>query len=57
VIHRRCLSRPFEAVAFATLEWVDGFKTRRLLKPIGKISPAGAEARYYARTEMRALAT
>jgi putative transposase len=47
VIHRRGPWRSFEAVEFATLEWVDWFNTRRLLEPIGNIPPAEAEARYY----------
>ena len=34
----------FEAVEFATLEWVDWFNNRRLLEPIGNIPPAEAEA-------------
>jgi putative transposase len=48
VIHRRGPWRSFEAVEYATLEWVDWFNNRRLLEPIGNISPAEAEARYYA---------
>ena len=48
VIHRRGPWRSFEAVEFATLEWVNWFNTRRLLEPIGNIPPAEAEARYYA---------
>jgi len=40
--------RSFEAVEFATLEWVDRFNNRRLLEPIGSIPPAEAEAHYYA---------
>ena len=56
VIHRRGPWRFFEAVEFATLEWVDWFNTRRLLEPIGNIPPAEAEARYYAQTEAQALA-
>ena len=47
VIHRRGPWRGFEAVEFATLEWVDWFNNRRLLEPIGNIPPAEAEARYY----------
>lgn len=47
VIHRRGPWRSFEAVEFATLEWVDWFNNRRLLEPIGYISPAEAERRYY----------
>ncbi len=56
VIHRRGPWRSFEAVEFATLEWVDWFNTRRLLEPIGNIPPAEAEARYYAQTEVQTLA-
>jgi putative transposase len=47
VIHRRGPWRSFEAVEFATLEWVDWFNNRRLLEPIGNIPPAEAEAAYY----------
>ena len=50
VIHRRGPWRSFEAVEFATLEWVDWFNHRRLLEPIGNIPPAEAEANYYAST-------
>ncbi len=56
VIHRRGPWRSFEAVEFATLEWVDWFNTRRLLEPIGNVPPAEAEARYYAQAEAQALA-
>ena len=38
--------RSFEAVEFATLEWVHWFNERRLLEPIGNIPPAEAEANY-----------
>jgi len=48
VIHRRGPWRSFEAVEYATLEWVDWFNNRRLLEPIGNIPPAEAEANYYA---------
>lgn len=51
VIHRRGPWRSFEAVEFATLEWVDWFNRRRLLEPIGNIPPAEAEDRYYAQLE------
>jgi transposase InsO family protein len=47
VIHRRGPWRSFEAVEYATLEWVAWFNHRRLLEPIGNIPPAEAEARYY----------
>ena len=56
VIWRRGPWRNFEAVEFATLEWVDWFNNRRLLEPIGNIPPAEAEARYYAQLEEPALA-
>lgn len=55
VIHRRGPWRSFEAVEFATLEWVDWFNNRRLLEPIGNIPPAEAEARYYAQSEELAM--
>ncbi|WP_145912061.1 IS3 family transposase [Blastochloris viridis] len=56
VIHRKGPWRSFEAVEFATLEWVDWFNNRRLLAPIGNIPPAEAEARYYAMLEETAMA-
>jgi len=56
VIHRRGPWRSFEAVEFATLEWVDWFNNRRLLEPIGNIPPAEAEERYYAMLEQPAMA-
>jgi putative transposase len=56
VIHRRGPWRSFEAVEFATLEWVDWFNTRRLLEPIGNIPPAEAEAAYYAQLEAMPIA-
>ena len=55
VIHRRGPWRSCDAVELATLEWVDWFNTRRLLEPIGNISPAEAEARYYAQSEELAM--
>jgi transposase InsO family protein len=42
VIWRRGPSRNFEAVVFATLEWVDWFNNKRLLEPIGNIPPGGS---------------
>ena len=56
VIHRRGPWRSFEAVEFATLEWVDRFNNRRLLEPIGNIPPAEAEARFYAMLETQPMA-
>jgi putative transposase len=51
VIHRCGPWRSFEAVEFATLEWVAWFNHRRLLEPIGNMPPAEAEACYYAQRE------
>ena len=51
VIHRCGPWRSFQAVEYATLEWVDWFNTRRLLGSIGNIPPAEAEANYYAAIE------
>jgi transposase InsO family protein len=56
VIHRRRPWRSFEAVEFATLEWVDWFNNMRLLALIGYISPAEAEERYYASLDQAAMA-
>jgi len=56
VIHRRGPWRSFEAVEYATLEWVDWFNNRRILEPIGNIPPAEAEERYYAMLEEPAMA-
>ncbi|SFQ02321.1 Integrase core domain-containing protein, partial [Nitratireductor indicus] len=56
VIHRRGPWRSFEAVEFATLEWVDWFNHRRLLEPIGNIPPAEAEEQYYATLDLTAVA-
>jgi putative transposase len=56
VIHRRGPWRSFEAVEFATLEWVDWFNHRRLLESIGNVPPAEAEAAYYAQLEVIPMA-
>ncbi len=56
VIHRRGPWKNFDAVEFATLEWVDWFNHRRILEPIGNIPPVEAEALYDAAQEQPALA-
>ena len=56
LIHRRGPWRSLEAVACATLEWVDRFNHRRLLEPIGNIPPAEAEAKYHAAIANKAMA-
>ena len=40
LMHPRGPWRSFNAVKYATLEWVDWFNNRRLLEPIGNIPPA-----------------
>jgi putative transposase len=56
LIHRRGPWRSFEAVEYATLEWVDWFNNRRLLEPIGNIPPAEAEQRYHYAVNAQPLA-
>jgi len=56
VIHRRGPRRSFEAVEYATLEWVDWFNNRRLLEPIGNFPPAEAEAHGLAGQEQATIA-
>jgi transposase InsO family protein len=56
VANRLRKPQSFEAVEFATLEWVDWFNNRRLLEPIGNMPPAEAEERYYAMLEQPAMA-
>jgi putative transposase len=56
VIHRRGPWRSFQAIEYATLEWVDWFNNRRLLEPIGNIPPAEAEANFYAALERSDMA-
>ena len=56
VIHRRGPWRSYEAVEYATLEWVDWFNNRRLIEPIGNIPPAEAEAASYAALTPSAMA-
>jgi transposase InsO family protein len=47
VIHRRGPWKNFDTVEYATLEWVDWYNTRRLLKSIGNVPPAEKELAYY----------
>ena len=56
LIHRCGPWRSFEAVEYATLEWVDWYNNRRLLEPIGNVPPAEAEAAYYAKLEAMPMA-
>ena len=56
IIHRRGACRSFDAVEYATLEWVDWFNNHRLLGPIGNIPPAEVEANFYAALERSDMA-
>ncbi len=56
VIHRRGPWRSFDAVEYATLEWVDWFNNCRLLEPIGNIPPVEAEANFYTALERSDMA-
>lgn len=56
VIRRRGPWKSFDAVEYATLEWVDWFNTRRLFAPIGYQPPAAVEAEFYARQTVPSLA-
>ena len=47
VIHRRGPWKGFDDVEYATLEWVAWFNTRRMLEPLGYVSPADFEEQYY----------
>ena len=49
--HRRGPWRSFEAVEYATLEWVDWYNHRRLLEQIGNVPSAEAEGAFYAELE------
>ena len=57
LIHRRGPWGSFEAVEYATLEWVDWFNNRRLPESIGDIAPTEVEANYHAALERSDMAT
>ena len=48
VIHRLGPWKSADAVEWETMNWVDWFNNRRLLEPIGYITPAAAEEAFYA---------
>jgi transposase InsO family protein len=56
VIHAGGPWRSFDAVEYATLEWVDWFNNRRLLEPIGYVPPAEFEQLYYQQQQGQAIA-
>jgi putative transposase len=47
VIRQRGPWKNIDGVEYATLEWVDWFNHRRLLRPIGDVPPAELETAYY----------
>ena len=47
VIHRCGPWRSIDEVEYAVLEWVDWFNNRRLLEPLGYLSPAAFEKAYH----------
>ncbi|MGF6980198.1 transposase InsO family protein [Paraburkholderia sp. JPY465] len=47
LIHRRAPWKTRESLELATLEWVAWYNNCRLMKPLGYIPPAEAEAHYY----------
>jgi putative transposase len=49
LIRRRGPWKGLDQIEYATLEWVDWFNHRRLLEPIGHVSPAEFEAAYHQR--------
>jgi putative transposase len=56
VIRPRGPWKSFAVVEFATAEWVEWFNNRRLLGPIGNITPAEAEENYWRSLETPAIA-
>ena len=56
VIHRRRSWQRIEQVELETLDWVDWYNNRRLMEPLGYISPAEYESRYYEQEEGSAVA-
>ena len=47
VIDKKSPWETFDAVEYATLDWISWFNTKRLLEPIGNIPPAEYEKLYY----------
>ena len=47
VIYKRSPCKTFDAVEYATLDWISWFNMKRLLKPIGNIPPSEYEKLYY----------
>lgn len=56
VIHRHGPWKSFDAVGYATLDWIDWFNHKRPLEPIGRIPPAEAESNFCAASSQTAMA-
>ena len=56
VIRRRGPWRHIDAVEFATLAWVHWYNSKRMLEPLGYVSPAEFEAAYNERLSSQAMA-
>jgi len=46
VIYKKSPWKMFDAVEYATLDWISWFNTKRLLEPLGNIPPAEYKKRY-----------
>jgi len=51
MVRRRGPWKNIDEVEYATLEWVDWFNNRRILEPIGNISPVEFQLMYYQQLE------
>jgi len=47
VIYKKSSWKNFDAVEYATLDWVSWFNSKRLLESLGNIPPAEYEKLYY----------
>ena len=56
VIHRKSSWQTIEQVELETLDWVDWYNNRRLMEPLGYVSPAEYELMYYEQEERSAVA-
>ncbi|MBB6479870.1 transposase InsO family protein [Spirochaeta isovalerica] len=55
VIHKDGPWRSIEQVELATLDWVDWFINRRIMEPLGYLSPKEFEMMYYEQEESLAM--
>jgi transposase InsO family protein len=55
VIYKKSPWKTYDAVEYATLDWISWFNTKRLLEPIGNIPPAEYENLYYTQEKSPAI--